>query len=231
MLSNFQLGAHPLLQILLLGQPEFRGLLASEGLEQLRQRVIATHHLEPMTLGEVGAYVEHRLTCVGWQGNPGFDQRVYSELAKVSGGVPRRINQIVARLLLLGAVEQRSRIDCSMLDTVLADLARDGAMPGAAPVAPPLQPGHAAPEADLALELAKRDELISELQQAVIELSDHQHEVAGTSDGALTAALEEAIRRLAAIESRTNEQERTIRHTLTMLIEWIETDDPRLVAA
>src|SRR5215216_242068 len=62
MLSNFQLGSHPLLQILLLGQPEFRSVLAHSGqLEQLRQRVIASHHLEAMEAEEVGRYVEHRL--------------------------------------------------------------------------------------------------------------------------------------------------------------------------
>ena len=54
MLSNFQLGNHPLLQTLLLGQPEFRATLQGhEALEQLRQRVIAAHHLEPMERGEI----------------------------------------------------------------------------------------------------------------------------------------------------------------------------------
>ncbi|MBV1917465.1 MAG: AAA family ATPase, partial [Sphingomonadaceae bacterium] len=94
MLSNFQLGSHPLLQTLLLGQPEFRGTLADHpSLEQLRQRVIATHHLEPMQPNEVQQYIEHRMTCVGWQGNPAFDQRVFAEIFSASGGIPRRINQ------------------------------------------------------------------------------------------------------------------------------------------
>ncbi|MEC9109926.1 MAG: AAA family ATPase, partial [Pseudomonadota bacterium] len=69
MLSNFQLGSHPLLQTLLLGQPEFKQLLAhSDELEQLRQRVIAAHHLEPMQPGEIEPYVMHRLNHVGWNG-------------------------------------------------------------------------------------------------------------------------------------------------------------------
>ncbi|MDE2412959.1 MAG: AAA family ATPase, partial [Sphingomonadales bacterium] len=75
MLSNFQLGAHPLLQTLLLGQPEFRDTIQEHPqLEQLRQRVIAAHHLDAMERDEVQAYVEHRLKCVGWEGNPAFDQ-------------------------------------------------------------------------------------------------------------------------------------------------------------
>ena len=105
MLSNFQLGAYPLLQTLLLGQPEFRDTIQDHPqLEQLRQRVIAAHHLDAMELGEVQPYVEHRLRCVGWIGNPQFDQRVFAEVHEASGGIPRRVNQIANRLLLLGAV-------------------------------------------------------------------------------------------------------------------------------
>ncbi|MFX4918144.1 hypothetical protein ABTB83_19490, partial [Acinetobacter baumannii] len=85
-------------------------------LEQLRQRVIATHHLEPMGLDEIGPYVEHRLARVGWRGVPAFELRLYSELARASGGLPRRINQLLNRLLLMGAVEQRARIDVAMLN-------------------------------------------------------------------------------------------------------------------
>ena len=105
MLSNFQLGAHPLLQLLLLGQPEFRKVLAEHAeLEQLRQRVIASHHLEAMELGEVGAYIRHRLECVGWTGNPEFADGVFAEIHAATDGIPRRVNQVVTRLLLLGAI-------------------------------------------------------------------------------------------------------------------------------
>ncbi|HKR90992.1 XrtA/PEP-CTERM system-associated ATPase, partial [Novosphingobium sp.] len=135
MLSNFQLGSQPLLQTLLLGQPEFREtLLQSEQLEQLRQRVIATHHLAAMQPDEVQAYIEHRLTCAGWKGRPGFDPAVFAEIYKISGGIPRRINQIVNRLLLLGAVDQRTRIDGAMVGQVLDELEDDGA---ASLVSPP----------------------------------------------------------------------------------------------
>ena len=91
MLSNFQLGGQSLLQIFLLGQPEFRDKVSgSNRLEQLRQRVIATHHLEPMQAEEVALYIEHRLKVVGWAGNPRFTPDAYAMLARASGGVPRR---------------------------------------------------------------------------------------------------------------------------------------------
>ena len=242
MLSNFQLGAHPLLQTLLLGQPEFRDTIQEHPqLEQLRQRVIAAHHLDAMELGEVQPYIEHRLKCVGWNGNPKFDQRVFTELFEASGGVPRRINQICNRLMMLGAVDQRNRIDGAMLSGVLEELELDGTLqlnkPAAkaesvaAPVAaaPAPAPIDAVALAQLQSMLAERDAQIAELQQAVIELANEQETVpADSAHGAALAAIEA---KLSSFEAKMLEQERTIRHTLTMLIEWIEADDANRAAA
>ncbi len=242
MLSNFQLGAHPLLQTLLLGQPEFRDTIQEHPqLEQLRQRVIAAHHLEAMELGEIQPYIEHRLKCVGWTGNPKFDQRVYTELYEASGGVPRRINQICNRLMMLGAVDQRSRIDGAMLSQVLEELELDGTMQlnkpakaepvAEAPVAAPV-PVDAVALAQLQAMLAERDAQIAELQQAVIELANEQEAApAATVDPSQAAALAAIEAKLSAFETKMLEQERTIRHTLTMLIEWIEADDASRAAA
>lgn len=242
MLSNFQLGNHPLLQVLLLGQPEFRSTLQKDpGLEQLRQRVIAAHHLEPMQKAEIEPYLTWRLQKVGWNGNPSFDQRVYSELFDASGGIPRKLNQIATRLLLLGAVEERSRIDAAMLQAVLAEMDGERAFPAAAPQ--PLQQAPlplnepmfeqaaplaaAAPSFDPQLVdalLAERDVQIAELQQAMVELASQQEQ--HQRDGEQVQAAHEEIAALretiARLEARTFEQERTIRQTLSMLIEWIE---------
>ena len=240
MLSNFQLGAHPLLQTLLLGQPEFRTMIQEhDALEQLRQRVIAAHHLDAMDAGEVQPYVEHRLKCVGWDGNPAFDQRVFADLFAASGGVPRRINQICNRLILLGSVEQRTRIDGGMLGQVLDELAHDGTLPLDRPVPQP-KPAAAAPVQSFAVPvdslplaqfeaaLAERDGQIAELQQAIIELANDRDIRSAADPEHISAAVEA---RLAAMESQLLEQERTIRHTLTMLIEMIEADTVQRAAA
>lgn len=241
MLSNFQLGSHPLLQLLLLGQPEFKQVLAEHGeLEQLRQRVIAAHHLDSMEPGELEPYIKHRLECVGWTGNPDFDQRVFAGLYEATGGIPRRVNQVVTRLLLLGAVEQRTRIDNAMLSAVLKEMKGDNTFPEAAPkpmqkLAPAPAPGPvkhvhapavaAAPSADVAGMLAERDAQIVELQQAVVELS---RKVEADNGGQLPDDIAEQI---AAIDTRLGEQERMVRHMLTMLIEWVETGNlPRAAA-
>ena len=249
MLSNFQLGAHPLLQTLLLGQPEFRATLNETGLDQLRQRVIATHHLDAMEPDEVGPYVEHRLTHIGWQDNPSFGSGVYARLAEASGCVPRRINQLANRLLLLGSVEQARALDLEMLDEVIADLAGDTgeiapeetvpvtAPSPAVPVAraKPVQP---APELvhELERELAKRDEQIAELQQAVMELADMRGGPAPVAAPEpdlepLLGAIVNLTHRVEALESRTSDQNEAIRHVLTMLIEWLESENAAVRAA
>lgn len=126
MLSNFQLGGHSLLQIFLLGQPEFRQtLFHSPTLEQLRQRVIATHHLDPMEPEEVEPYILHRLGKVGWTGNPSFSPDAFEEIFDYSAGVPRKLNVLVSRLLLYGAVEQMTRITGQQVRAVVAEIEAD----------------------------------------------------------------------------------------------------------
>ncbi len=228
MLSNFQLGNHPLLQTLLLGQPEFRATLQGhEALEQLRQRVIAAHHLEAMEPSEIERYMVHRLERVGWSGNPQFDQRVFAELHVASRGIPRRVNQIANRLLLLGAIEQRTRIDAAMLKTVLDEmhaeraLSATGSRKQEAPVAAPVAPV-AEPRADMrAVEalLAQRDAQIAELQQAIVELANQHDASVSAAVHPEIAALQEQVARF---DTRLAEQERTIRQTLAMLIQWVE---------
>jgi general secretion pathway protein A len=216
MLSNFQLGSHPLLQTLLLGQPEFRStLLDSPGLEQLRQRVIASHHLDAMEESEIQPYVEHRMGCVGWTGHPSFDPRIFTDIHAATGGVPRRINQILNRLLLLGALDQRDYLDSEMLAQVMAELAGDGSIK----TRPDSQKAETA-RFDEAF--AKRDVRIRELEQAVIELANAAE--AAPQVGALSE-------RITQLEDKIAEQDHMIRHTLTMLIEWIEADGSQRSAA
>lgn len=130
MLSNCTRQGRALVQTLLLGQPEFRDRVAAEpGLEQLRQRVIASHHLEPIEANEVEPYLVHRLACVGWQGRPSFAPDAFAALYRHSGGVPRRLNQLANRLLLQGAVEQADGFDAGDVERMVADLAADAPQP------------------------------------------------------------------------------------------------------
>src|SRR5207244_3256309 len=100
--SNFQLETHALLQSFLIGQPEFRQILRSPQMQQLRQRVIAACHIGPLDAEETKGYIEHRLHCVGWKDNPHFEPDAYRAVFDASGGIPRRINSVCDRLLLSG---------------------------------------------------------------------------------------------------------------------------------
>ena len=149
MLSNFQAGGHALLQIVLLGQPEFRDRLqGSDRLEQLRQRVIAIHHLDPMAEEEVAPYVAHRLNMVGWSGRPEFTDTGFAALFRASDGVPRRLNQLANRVMLHAAVEGHDVIDAGVVGTVSADLLSDLPAAKAAASAAPSRDAMAPPAGD-----------------------------------------------------------------------------------
>ena len=135
MLSNFQAGGHALLQIVLLGQPEFRERLnGTESLEQLRQRIVAVHHLDPMEADEVPDYIAHRLSLVGWQGRPDFGEDAFAALFDATAGVPRRLNLLAARVMLHAAVTGEELIDAAAVTAVQAEL--DADLPGRAAESP-----------------------------------------------------------------------------------------------
>jgi type II secretory pathway predicted ATPase ExeA len=101
LLTNLETHTDKLLQIILLGQPELRELLASAGLRQLAQRITARYHLQPLDEAETVAYVKHRLSVAG-RHQPLFTRDGYRALFRLSGGVPRLIN-IYADRALMGA--------------------------------------------------------------------------------------------------------------------------------
>jgi hypothetical protein len=135
MLSNFQWKGKPLVQSLLLGQREFRTMMRSEGFEQLRQRVLAAYHLQPLTEEETRQYIEHRLKLVGWNGDPYIDDDVYARLYEFTGGVPRKTNLLCDRVLLYGCLEELHHINRAVIDNVLEDVKQElwSPEPSAAP--------------------------------------------------------------------------------------------------
>lgn len=129
MLSNFQFGNKALLQTFLVGQPEFRVILQSPDMVQLRQRVVARCHLGPMSAEETRAYIEHRLKCAGSSGAAVFDDVIFARIHEESGGIPRRINTLCDRLLLCGFLSEARPIGESVLDGLLHELKEEQAPP------------------------------------------------------------------------------------------------------
>ncbi len=122
MLSNFQFGNQALLQSFLVGQPELRRMLSLPQMEQLRQRVIASYHLGPMSEAESAAYIVHRLRRVGWSGRPAFTEDAFAAIHRSCGGLPRRINSLCNRLLLSAYLDGAEAIDAQRVTRVHGEL-------------------------------------------------------------------------------------------------------------
>src|SRR5438876_10797041 len=100
LLTNLETNERKLLQIILIGQPELREMLARPELEQLGQRVIARYHLDALTRAETGQYVRHRMEVAGLERPFPFDRKAMRRIHRLSRGVPRRINLLCDRALL-----------------------------------------------------------------------------------------------------------------------------------
>jgi general secretion pathway protein A len=145
MLSNFECEGRALLQIFLVGQPEFRMLLQRDDLEQLRQRIIASFHLSALDAEDTRKYIEHRLGVAGWQGLPGISPAAFGLIFAQSRGVPRKINLLCDRLLLHGYLAEKLELGEEDAAEVIRDLAeelplRATAPSSAPPVAAPTPP-------------------------------------------------------------------------------------------
>ena len=138
MLSNFQVqNSAPPFQSFLVGQPQFRRIIAHPDLEQLRQRVIASYHLGPLNSLESGNYVLHRLKQVGWTGDPSFPMSAIDAIHQHTGGIPRRINTLGNRLMILGYLDELHSFTAEDVNRVAADLANENeAMDAGAPISP-----------------------------------------------------------------------------------------------
>ncbi len=122
LLSNLQRGNRSLFQIVLVGQEELRSLIYGQGIENVQQRIVASCRLEPLQVEHLQGYVEHRLDIAGWDGDPSIEMAIYPLLYRITHGVPREINLVMARLLLYGSLEQKHSFTQQDLLVVLAEL-------------------------------------------------------------------------------------------------------------
>jgi general secretion pathway protein A len=121
LLTNLETNTQKLLQIVLLGQPELRQMLAKPALRQLAQRITARFHLDPLRANDTGEYLRHRIGVAGGSGFP-FEEAAVRRLHALSGGVPRLLNVLGERALLAGYVHGKPRIDAAMVDLAAAEV-------------------------------------------------------------------------------------------------------------
>ena len=114
LLTNLETASAKLLQIILIGQPELREVLAHSGLKQLAQRITGRYHLAPLSRDESVAYARHRLKIAGATGEI-FSNGALREAHRVTEGVPRLINVVCDRALLGAYTEDQHRIDAAVV--------------------------------------------------------------------------------------------------------------------
>jgi len=128
MLSNLETEKSKLLQIVLIGQPDLRDKLDRPELEQLRQRITVSYHLEALDADETARYINHRLARAALGAPLEFPRGVTDRIHTRSGGVPRLINVIADASLVFGYGEERAIIDESLIEEVITDLDATGVL-------------------------------------------------------------------------------------------------------
>ena len=169
MLSNLETEKSKLIQIILVGQPNLRDLLARPELEQLRQRVTVSYHLQPLDASETAAYINHRLRRAAMGAPLEFSRDVTDLIHLHSQGVPRKINAIADAVLLFGYGEERHVVDVDLTAEVLEELEGTGVLGG------PTTPAETLPSAvqqtieDHDRQMAVRETRIAEREQRIEE--------------------------------------------------------------
>jgi general secretion pathway protein A len=125
MLSNLETEREKLIQIILVGQSELKGLLAAPSLKQLNQRITVRYDLKPLDPQGTRGYIAHRLALAGANGSLTFTSGAFARVHRYSQGVPRRINSICDRALLLAYASERHTVSRKMIDRAEEELRGD----------------------------------------------------------------------------------------------------------
>lgn len=127
LLTNLETNTDKLLQIILLGQPELRDLLARNDLRQLSQRITARFHLTPLNQNETAAYVKHRLAVAsGSNSHNPFTNAALKTIYRASAGIPRLINTISDRAMLAAYSAEKTSIDSALVRAAAAEVSGQG---------------------------------------------------------------------------------------------------------
>ncbi|GHF82780.1 ExeA family protein [Thalassotalea marina] len=99
--TNLETETRKLLQVVLFAQPELDQRLSEEQFRQLKQRITFSYRLRAMNAEEVGHYIEHRLQVAGYKGAKLFDAKLCQQIARISKGIPRVVNILCHKMMML----------------------------------------------------------------------------------------------------------------------------------
>lgn len=122
MLSNLETEKEKLLQIILVGQPQLREKLDSPDLLQLRQRISVRFHVRALEKNEVHGYIDHRLRVAGPEESASFSPEAIDHIYAYSNGIPRLINVICDKALLLAFVRDQRNIESDIIQKSIREI-------------------------------------------------------------------------------------------------------------
>ena len=121
LLSNLETGKRKLVQIVLFGQPELDTRLARDCVRQLRQRIMHHYQLQPLNRDSIGSYLQHRISFAGYHGPELFDHAAQNRLYKISHGIPRVINVLCNKALMLSYASGDFYVNSKHIETAAVD--------------------------------------------------------------------------------------------------------------
>lgn len=246
MLSNIDYEGTPLFQVFLVGQPEFRAIMEQPNMEQLRQRVIASYHLEPLSEEETRDYILHRLSVAGWREDPAFTKGAFKAIYAETGGLPRRINTLCNRLMLYCSLEHAHEVTAKVVEAVCEELKEEKLearklaeeAPAAQTTDAP-EETHPVPAADplaevkqaviLSLDEARAKADGAPAETALPEEDDSEAEAAPETPRALSSSLS-VLDRLRARKTQEDRQEATLSDVATAIAAAAAGNQPDLPA-
>jgi len=122
MLSNLETEKDKLIQVVLVGQSELKGILSAPSLRQLNERITVRYDLRPVDATDLRGYVTHRLAVAGGGGNPTFTKGAFAAVYAYSRGNPRRINAVCDRALLIAYADEKQTVTRGMITDAIKDL-------------------------------------------------------------------------------------------------------------
>ncbi|MBD2841669.1 ExeA family protein [Erythrobacter rubeus] len=224
-LAELRLGSQSLLQGILVGSSDFLEEQSVHGeVQQLRQNVVASYELAPLDAEETHSFVYERLQRVGWNGHPSIEEQMLDVLVDETQGSLRQINQIMNRLLLVGALEESDALTAEMLGEVIKEMKMDVQIEQRTADAVETTDG------EVADQHAQQRFAGAELETALAALQQVGKPPVSGNGPSTDQAYDDLTAAVAKVEKRLDEQEQSLRHVLTMLIEWLEDEETQEAA-
>lgn len=204
MLSNFQIAGKPLLQSFLLGQNELNAIIQSPHMEQFRQRIIASSNLSSLSEEDCQAYIEYRIKQAGVS-RPLLDQSCFAGIYRFTNGIPRKINNLLDRILLFGYLEDKTLLQQADVDEVITEISGEVAQ---RQPAQPMQsaPVQAAPPQTQAMPVAE--------QVGTPASANPYHAMLAELSGLLDSSLEHKIKMAKELDTLLNQQHQQVMRKL-----------------